>query len=530
MASTRRDFIQRVGQAGGFSGAFATMQSLGLLGQVATAASVPDIAPDAGKGIKAVVLGGGVAGLVSAYEMTKAGFDVTVLEARERPGGRNWTVRDGTTVEFTDGWKQTANWEAGSYFNAGPARIPSIHKSLLHYCKELGVELEVEVNSSRSALLLNDNAFGGRAVEQRQAINDTRGHVSELLAKCINQNALDAELTKEDRERMLAFLRTYGDLKEDYKYTGSSRSGLKSHPGAGPAMPEQREPLSLQALLDANFWSGMLFEESLDMQATMFQPVGGMDRIPYAFAKKLGKIVQYRSPVKEIRKTAQGVRVVYGHGSSERAIEADYCVCALPVPLMKSIKNDFAPTVQQAIADTAYADASKVAWESKRFWETESNIYGGISFLSSGPINLVWYPSAKLFSETGVLISGYGQERGSRFGQLPDTQAKIDASRAAVEKLHPGFGSQLRNPMYVYWAMIPHSLGSWVSRGNNYYETCYTAFTEPDERFFFAGDHCSRVGAWQEGAVLAAHRALEMMTQRIRAERLTSPARKSKNA
>jgi monoamine oxidase len=262
----------------------------------------------------------------------------------------------------------------------------------------------------------------------------------------------------------------------------------------------------------------MLFEESLDMQATMFQPVGGMDRIPHAFAKKLGRAVQYRSSVKEIRKTARGVRIVYTSGSSEKSLEADYCICALPVPLMQPIANDFSPGVRQAIADTTYSDASKVAWESKRFWETDRNIYGGISFLTSGPVNLVWYPSAKLFSDTGVLISHYGAERGSRFGELPDTAAKLDASRAAVEKLHPGFSEQLRNPMYVHWSEIAQSQGSWVSRGGTFYESAYQAFTQPDDRFYFAGDHCSRVGAWQEGAVLAAHRAIEMMAQRIRTE------------
>ena len=43
----------------------------------------------------------------------------------------------------------------------------------------------------------------------------------------------------------------------------------------------------------------------------MFQPVGGMDRIPYAFAQSLGEVVQYGSQITEIRKTSQGVSVVY---------------------------------------------------------------------------------------------------------------------------------------------------------------------------------------------------------------------------
>lgn len=90
---------------------------------------------------------------------------------RERPGGRNWTIRHGATVKLNDGTRQTAKWESTSYFNAGPARLPSIHRNILSYCHELGVELEVGINTSRSSLLVNANAFGRKAVEQRQAIN-----------------------------------------------------------------------------------------------------------------------------------------------------------------------------------------------------------------------------------------------------------------------------------------------------------------------------------------------------------------------
>ncbi len=527
MIKTRRDFLMRVGQAGGYSAAFATMQSLGLMPMLASDASEVGLPPDAGKGVKVAVLGGGIAGLVSAYEMRKAGFQCSVLEARARPGGRNWTVRNGTAVEFTDGTKQVAQWDTGNYLNAGPARLPSIHKTILGYCKELEVPLEVEVNTSRSSLLVNDKTFGGKAVEQRQAINDTRGHVAELLAKCIKQSALDQDLTVEDRERMLEFLRTYGDLKGDLKYQGSSRAGVTQLPGAGPVVEQLRSPLDMHELLDAGFWRGVLFEETLDMQATMFQPVGGMDRIPYAFAKSLGEIVQYGAAVKEIRKTQNGVKILYSQNGVTQSLEADYCICAMPITILKSIPNDFSPRIKSAITNTTYADAYKVAWESKRFWETDFNIFGGISWVMSGPIGLVWYPSGKMFSETGVVISGYATEGNSDFGKLPGMDAKLAASRAAVEKLHPGYGKQLTKPIYVNWGKIANNLGSWVGRGSggDYYEGPYKEFTTPDDRFYFAGDHCSHVGAWQEGAALAAHRALTMIGERVKAEKLTGRAK-----
>ena len=267
----------------------------------------------------------------------------------------------------------------------------------------------------------------------------------------------------------------------------------------------------------------MLFEELRDMQATVFQPVGGMDRIPYAFADSLGKMIRYNSPIVEIRKTTNGVRVSYREGESGpvRSIEAPYCICALPLSILRTIPNDFAPRVKSALEQVTYDSAYKVAWESRRFWEQDGDeIYGGISFLTSGPISVVWYPSAKMMSKRGVLIAGYSVENWTDFGKLPSNDAKIAASRAAVEKLHPGKAKELEKPLYMSWGKIPYNLGSWVSRGPNYssdtyFNGPYREFIVPDDRFFFAGDHSSRIIGWQEGAALAAQRAILMIVSRV---------------
>ena len=217
--------------------------------------------------------------------------------------------------------------------------------------------MEVEVNTSRSALVQGDHAFDRKPIEQREAINDMRGHVAELLAKAIRQGAMDQEITTNDQERMLAFLRNFGDLRADYAYPGSSRAGVKRFAGAGEVEEETRAPLPLNALLDTSFWQGIMLEERLDMQATMFQPAGGMDRIPYAFARRLGNVVKYRCAVTEIRKTPNGVRVAYAEGQSRtmRSLEASYCICALPISVLNTTPNDLSPRVKSAMTQVAYA-------------------------------------------------------------------------------------------------------------------------------------------------------------------------------
>ena len=102
---------------------------------------------------------------------------------------------------------------------------------------------------------------------------------------------------------MLTFLAQYGPLDRAGKYAGSSSAGYSRNPGAADEAGTLAQPVDMHTLLDANFWDGILFEEVFEQQATMFQPIGGMDRIPYAFAKALGDTVHYNSPITEIRRT-----------------------------------------------------------------------------------------------------------------------------------------------------------------------------------------------------------------------------------
>jgi monoamine oxidase len=532
MDISRRNFLTRVGQAGGFSAAFITMQSLGLIPLRAEPTRALQVAMGTGNGVKVVILGGGIAGLVAAYEMRKLGYQCTVLEARERPGGRNWTVRGGTEIVFTDGTTQTCEFDEGNYQNVGPARLPSIHHNMLGYCKELGVPLEVEVNTTRSSFLQNDNANNGKPVLQRQAINDTRGHVSELLSKCVSDGALDAAISKEDREKMLGFLRIYGPLDSGARYIGSARAGYMVDPGAGDQSGVLRKPIDMHTLLDESFWQALLFEENFDMQATMFQPVGGMDRIPYAFAKSLGDIVQYESPVTEIRKTSKGVRIAYTQGGKPKSIDGDFCFCAMPLTILKKTPNDFSPPYKKVIEQCEYASAYKVAWESRRFWEQDYNIFGGLEFVSQG-CSPIWFPSAKLFSDRGVLVSGYTDELQSDFSKLTMPE-KFDESRKSIEKLHPGHGKELQKPIYVSWGKVPHNEGSWIrSYGpgqSRMWGTLgvpapplpgYATLLAPDGPVYFVGDHVSHIVAWQEGAAVSSLRAVQMLSDRVKIAKLT---------
>src|SRR5438046_8720482 len=98
MALTRRALLEGIGAVGGAGATYLAMEAMGLA--VATPAGAENfkLPPASGAGRSVVILGAGIAGLVSAYELRRAGYKVTVLEARDRIGGRAWTVRNGSKI------------------------------------------------------------------------------------------------------------------------------------------------------------------------------------------------------------------------------------------------------------------------------------------------------------------------------------------------------------------------------------------------------------------------------------------------
>ncbi|TMJ21968.1 MAG: flavin monoamine oxidase family protein, partial [Alphaproteobacteria bacterium] len=199
------------------------------------------------------------------------------------------------------------------------------------------------------------------------------------------------------------------------------------------------------------------------------------------------------------------------------AIDAAYCLITVPLPVLAAIDADFSVDYRAAIRAVVYSDAIKIAWQSRRFWETDSQIYGGISWVK-GPTAMVWYPSDHFFSEKGILLGAYVSRSAADALAAKPVAEQLQLSRAAVEALHPGRGRELEKPMAITWSKVPYSLGI-TARYSSDEDVNYALLSEPDGPFYFAGEHLSHVGAWQEGAVLSARRAINSMDKHRRAQR-----------
>jgi monoamine oxidase len=511
---TRRDFLHKAGSYGGAS--FAAMTALGFISRATGRSAELNGLPTAkGKsGTKILILGAGIAGMTAAYELGKLGFDCTVLESSQRPGGRSLTIRKGDTLTDTLGFTQTCTFDEGHYFNAGPARFPQWQISL-DYCRELGVAVEPFINLNENAYYFNEGVPGplsGKRLRQREAKADTRGHVAELLAKAVNTDKLDQKFTAEDKELVLNFLRREGDLNPDtLVYEGSSRRGYKDKVWPAVSTAGQMDPaLDLLALLQANFAVHFHRNNEYEYQSALFQPVGGMDMLAKALFKKVKDVVRFGCAAKEIRKTPKGARVVYTEGTETKEFLADHCICALPPTILRRVPNDLSPLVKTAINTAVpFQGSARIGMQFKRrFWEEDDRIFGGISWTNQ-PINEIYYPSHGFFQPKGVLIGYYMFGPPSDEVKTMKPEDRIEYALKQGEKLHPQYRAEFENAFSVNWSTMPHIEGCLAHFNERFVKTLYPSITQPDGNLHLAGDWASHLGGWQAGAFESARNVVK---------------------
>jgi len=390
--------------------------------------------------------------------------------------------------------------------------LPSSHHLILSYAQRLGVPLEVFVNSNQSA----GWDFGGHVEPQRRMLVDMRGMIGELLAKAIAGHALDNALSKDELAGFREFIGAYSGLDEKGNYAASVSSGYAAFPGGYDHPPKAVGTLGFKQLLpNRSVGFPYFFEQIMDMQATMMQPVGGMDRIAHALFERVKSSVVLGAPVSAIRREGGKVRVEHKGGVTR----ADYCICALPAPILARIPSDFSPAKKAALKGVEYLKSAKVAFEAPRFWERDDHIYGGLAWTDRLNENVI-YPSHGFHSPRGVIVGAYvagwtHPDTPEAFTKLPIAE-QIRISAGSIEALHPGKARLLASPVAINWGQVPYSEGvGAVGRdfGEAKRSAAYDELCRPEGPIIFAGEHLSYVGLWQEGAALSAHEAVRIVQQ-----------------
>ena len=500
---TRRDVLRAFGMMGGSSLMMGAMNACGLMGVSRARPVLQGRPPDT----RVIVLGAGMSGLTAGYELGKLGYDYRILEARDWVGGLCWTVRRGSEHTEVGGESQVCDFDEGQYLNAGAWRIPNADQGVLGYCKELGVPLELFVNWTDANYMWQEDPergpLAGRRVRLREVKADLWGSTTELLAKAMEQGQIDAPLTEEDKQLLVEFLVRAGYLDSDDLVYQSPR--LRGAEGR----------YDLSALLQSGFAAQV---RSLNAGTggphPVFQPIGGMQEIPFAFQRAIGDKITLQAEVRSIHQTEDAVRVVYRDTRTGQEHEeiGDYCVCCLPMSVLQRIDVDLSSDMAAAVNGSGHSGSAKMGLQMKRrFWEEDDGIFGGHLFGRSLQLGEFSYPSNDYFTEKGVLLGYYGGGQTAGLGDMP-IQARIEYVLTNASKVHPQMREEFETAYCIWWDKVPYSLGAYPRTPP---PERLEQLSKADGRIYMGAASASSRPAWIEGAIQSAWRSVEALHERV---------------
>jgi monoamine oxidase len=430
-------------------------------------------------GVSVVVAGAGLAGLAAAHDLVAMGASVTVVEARDRVGGRVWTVRNG----FAD----------GQHAEAGGDMIDASHLELRRLLDELG-------------LTLTQVLKGGWAYARM----DGRGRVRPMIRNAhYGWERLGCALAPLSRDYLLAERRwdspVAADLArrsvarwlDEVQADAEMRATATALRGFFLADPDE---LSLLALVDQFADSGAPAQEKT------YRVEGGNDRIAGLLAASLGDRIRLSTELVAISHRGRAVRVSLKHRRQTQQLACDYLVCTLPASVLRRVPVTPALPAQQhdAIASLRYGRATKSLLQfSSRFWRApgKPSAYG-----SALPFGAAWDANEEQRGKAAILSLLAG-------GSAADaTNAMVGREGGAALARHLDWlganRAHLLTSHHVSWDADPAARGGYAFFDPAFDPALRAWLARPCGRLFFAGEHTSL--QWQgymNGAVESGRRA-----------------------
>ncbi len=444
-------------------------------------------------GKRVIVLGGGIAGLVAAFELKRQGHEPLVLEAQHRVGGRVKTIRD---------------FAPGLYAEAGAMRIPRVHDLTLEYCRLFELELRPFVMGNPKTLVYINGA--------RMTIADADANPDRLpfdLAdheKGKTWTQLWNEATSEFRERyekggagsLDALLQEYDQysIREFLESRGFSEGAIELY----GVMSFRESNMNAAVVEQLREIVGKAFE---DMQ----EIVGGMDLLPRAFYEALKPNVRFGAEVTAIEQSPDEVTVHYKGPSGRYTVKGDYAICAMPFSVLRDVEvlgQAFSREKQKAIRELNYNASSKILFQVRhRFWEREDGIVGGTT-VTDLPVRRIVYPSfSDPRDERGTLLASYtwGQDA-LRWGAM-DAESQIEQALEDVAQVHPSVTEAFEVGAVHSWYNDPYARGAFALFEPEQETRLQASIVQPEGRIHFAGEHTSLYHAWIQGALESGIRA-----------------------
>jgi monoamine oxidase len=433
--------------------------------------------------VSVLVAGAGLAGLTAAFDLAAMGATVTVVEARDRVGGRVWTIRDG----FSD--RQHAE-AGGDMIDEGQTEIRDLAASLglkLTRILREGFGYVRADKTGQPRIVARDVARGWERLG-----NELAGLIrSYRLAEQRWDSPIAVNLARRSVSQWLDEERADEELR-------STATGLRGFFLADP------EELSLLALVD-QFASG-----GQPGPGHLYRIEGGNDQLPAALSATLGERVQLGAELVAVSVRGRAVHSSIRHGRNVATVVSDYVVMALPATTLRRVPivPALPPHQHQAIATLRYGRGTKTLLQfDRRFWRAPGRPRAFGSPLAYGAL---WEGNEEQSGRPGILtlLAGGGASDAT---QLTIEREGIERFAAGLEWLGAD-GAQLTASRQIIWQSDPFARGGYAFFDPTFDPSLREWLARPAGRLFFAGEHTSlRWQGYMNGAVESGRRvALEI--------------------
>lgn len=444
-----------------------------------------------------VIVGAGLAGLAAALQLRDAGWETSILEARSRPGGRVFTLRE----PFAD----------GLYAEAGAARIQDTHEYTLRYAKQLNLALDPFWPTDGHSIM----RVGGKRLRVPS------GHLVDLAE-------VPLEFSDEERKiglvgglvrYLFSHMKALGDPTDPKWPTGDVSAfevpiaELCRRNGASPAFVRMvalghdlRGMSALQFLRDASLGS----ETRL-----WFKIRGGSDRLPAALAALLAERIRYGAPVLRIQQDDRSVAVTYLRAGTPVTVAGEYVISTVPAPVLGTIEvvPPLPSTLSAACRELGSLPMARVHLQmQRRFWAAR----GETGWASTDDPMDVWDYTRDQPGRRGILGAYLSGEIANEVTAMePAARGRFILER--MEHVHAGAKEHFETSASYSWISDPWARGAGAEFHPGQLSRHYQALRARVGRIHFAGEHTSPWSGWMNGALESGHRAAAEILEHARA-------------
>jgi monoamine oxidase len=423
--------------------------------------------PFKSRGPHCVVIGAGMSGLAAAYRLRQQGWDVTVVEARGRIGGRVFSHRFAEAPDLV--CELGAEW------------IGLNHERMQALCGEF--DLELKEHRFDYWLMQNGEIRDPGDWDFSPAANAAFEHLRHAF-----EEYSDAELEAMDRVDWWTLLQEIGFSTEDLLLRD-----LMDSTDFGESIRH----------VSAYSAAAEYFESSPDNEMD-FKVVGGNSRLVQALAQRASDTILLRHPVTAVRQRGGTVEVDAGG----RTFAADACICTVPARMLADIAFD-PPLPEQQLEAARQLQYARIVKNhvlfSERFWPDER-----FSLVSDVTSHLYFHSTNGQPGQQGILCSYAVGEKADILASQDDERRQEIITRE-LAPLAANAPEMARGIASYAWQRDPYTRGAYALYRPGQWFGLRPVLARPHGKVLFAGEHLADWQGFMEGAVNTGEEAAEML-------------------